>query len=108
MNADVLYGKIMSKFPDDERVKPGLQFRRAIAKALIGNYNGRSLDSRIGRKRPRPTDDDHQVIKCEFRGRCHLCSTKVNDKRTVFKCRECDVFLCFTKDRNCFQEHHAN
>lgn len=38
--------------------------------------------------------------------RCAQCSTKKEPHRTKWFCETCEVGLCMTKDKNCFNEYH--
>ncbi|XP_055877291.1 piggyBac transposable element-derived protein 4-like [Biomphalaria glabrata] len=41
------------------------------------------------------------------RGNCKLCySNEKIVRRTSVKCKVCDVFLCFQKERNCLSQYH--
>lgn len=41
------------------------------------------------------------------RRRCAHCSTKEKEVRTDWKCTICDVPLCISKSRNCFNNYHS-
>ena len=45
----------------------------------------------------------HRLTQCK-RIRCHAYSAKNKEKRTKFKCRECNISLCAT---SCFEVYHT-
>ncbi|EFX69186.1 hypothetical protein DAPPUDRAFT_113839 [Daphnia pulex] len=51
----------------------------------------------------------HLPIFGEARGRCEWCQATTHKKlesRPFSKCKQCNVFLCLGKKRNCFVEYH--
>ncbi len=51
----------------------------------------------------------HLPIFEEARGRCEWCQAtteKRRESRPFSKCKQCKVFLCLGKKRNCFVEYH--
>ena len=46
----------------------------------------------------------HFPLHCERRSRCKLCNSP--SIFTHLKCCKCDVFLCLTKNKNCFLSYH--
>jgi hypothetical protein len=51
----------------------------------------------------------HLPIFGEARGRCEWCQATTKTKlesRPFSKCKQCNVFLCLGKKRNCFVEYH--
>ena len=52
---------------------------------------------------------NHLPIFGEARGRCEWCQAttpKKLESRPFSKCKQCNVFLCLGKKRNCFVEYH--
>lgn len=47
----------------------------------------------------------HIPKSCTIR-RCHNCSTKENPKRSRWECYTCNVALCLTSEKNCFEKFH--
>jgi hypothetical protein len=47
----------------------------------------------------------HIPKSCTIR-RCHNCSTKENPKRSRWECSTCNVALCLTSEKNCFETFH--
>ena len=47
---------------------------------------------------------DHLPIWAEKKGKCRLCP---NNKTTFIKCKKCNVYLCFVRERNCFEAYHV-
>ena len=98
---------------------PLRHFKASIASSLIAAnkpHRGRpsieSISAPKKRKRvqSRPEGDVRTDVvnhmpawddKCQ---RCSFCSTR--SAFTHVKCLKCNVFLCFTKDRNCFKDFH--
>lgn len=39
--------------------------------------------------------------------RCALCSTKMEQHRTRWSCKTCEVGLCLNDKKNCFTKYHA-
>lgn len=43
---------------------------------------------------------------------CRVCAREAGEasarRRTTFKCRLCDVFLCIEQNRHCFKEMHSS
>lgn len=54
----------------------------------------------------RTNSADHQP-EYGSRRRCALCSTKKKQIRTNWLCRQCNVPLCLSKSKNCFETFHT-
>lgn len=113
-NAEFIYQTVMkTNFPNEDRIKDSFDFRRAVATALIGDNTCRQRrvpiqhPSRLQTFIPAPMSPSHQLIKREERRRCVVCTQRKRDIKTNNFCSRCQVFLCFTNNRNCFAEYHS-
>ena len=94
----------------DLPVKMVKDFRVALAKELIGDYasrKGPGCPSKI--PAARRFCQSHFPVRGTDKGRrCHHCyHNKKERHQSVWKCRECDVFLCHNgEDNDCFREYH--
>lgn len=98
INSYLLYKEDMKK--KGQKPMSHLQFRSALANALISSYSCR--------KRPGPLRRSnieniglHMPIKGTYR-RCVSCSAKKLQKRSNIICKQCNVALCKT----CFEPYH--
>lgn len=93
------------------------EFRLRLVDELVGH----KLPTSKGRKRQvskvssykpqvsvqkRQCQSAHMPEISSFR-RCAHCSTKVDQKRTPWICKICDVPLCLLPTRNCFTAYHS-
>jgi hypothetical protein len=95
-------------------------FRRAVidglvAERLVSNKRQSTNSQPIQIKKSKPftpteirlTSSTHQPQRSSRR-RCALCSTKSKQVRTDWICTVCQVPLCLTKNKSCFQRYHTN
>ncbi|XP_050301509.1 piggyBac transposable element-derived protein 4-like [Anthonomus grandis grandis] len=95
-------------------------FRRSIieglvAEALVARKRSASSFETIAIKKNKPYVSEevrfegstHQPER-GTRRRCANCSTKKNQVRTEWVCSVCNVPLCLTKNKTCFQDFHRN
>jgi hypothetical protein len=95
-------------------------FRRAVidglvAERLVSNKRQSTNSQPIQIKKSKPftpteirlTSSTHQPQRSSRR-RCALCSTKSKQVRTDWICTVCQVPLCLTKNKSCFQSYHTN
>jgi len=113
VNSHIIYTKITGE-------KITLKnFRREISKSLVSKtfvqkrrQKGSGSPSPISIKRAsvspsvRKDQSAHQPERTTRR-RCAHCSTKEKEVRTDWKCTICDVPLCISKSRNCFNNYHS-
>ena len=79
-------------------------FRLALAEQLIA---GRCYRKSMGRPRqhplPSPVVPGQHFIDNVGRGNQRTCVV-CRDKRTVYRCKQCDAFMCL---ESCFEQHHS-
>lgn len=108
-NACIVYNQLLK----NENTKPAtsLEYRQMIARGLIGNYTNRMRSlcntplSRKSNIRP-SSKPEHSMEKTNIRRRCVQCAKKKVENRTNCICVICQVYLCFTNERNCFEQFH--
>lgn len=90
-----------------------LEFRASLASELIAEFSSRKYRlSDVKKSGPNSLIKPkcvHNMEKVSSWKRCVYCSR--NDKsykRTNVYCKECNVFLCFTTQRNCFANYHRS
>lgn len=97
------------------------KFRREIVQELVAkkavNLTKKRLSRdftqsiKLGKKKPstsaaiRHTESAHQPVR-DTRRRCANCSTSKQEARTDWICSVCNVPLCLSKRKNCFQAYH--
>ena len=92
------------------------RFRDMLAEALLAGYVGRSKRGRpqamnTGHHEHQQTDE-HAHNGRRKNGRCSVCASQIGSrgqskekgKRTVYKCRQCDVWVCDT-NKSCWRKH---
>ena len=108
----------------DRKKHDYLEFRYALAKELIGSFSSRAV--RVGRPRSLETQQalrlestkSHLPIIDGPKRDCVVC-LKVKEVRGLkrekgarhesqIRCSECNVHLCCTKERQCFQKYHTH
>ncbi|GAB0095806.1 hypothetical protein DMENIID0001_112360 [Sergentomyia squamirostris] len=107
-NALVIYNQLVGKrsAPDKELVF--LKFKQDVTRNLVACSPHRSRSSQVRKTAQLPSKGfTHYLVKTEVRNRCVLCYRNGNkNMKTDCKCAECEVYLCITKDRNCFNQYH--
>ncbi len=102
---------ILSKFFPDIKTKNLKDFRQALAKELIGQYNSRKRRGRPSLQQSmKHFCSSHFPTKAERRGnRCHFCAHYLGKRgETVRQCKDCNLFLCHTgKEDDCFYIYHT-
>jgi hypothetical protein len=97
--------------PEYKAISP-LQYRQLIARFLIGNYTNRKrrLPARPVRSSkntiPAP-QPEHKLVKKAKWKRCAECAKDKIENRTDNMCEICQVHLCYTTSRNCFEKYHT-
>ena len=86
-------------------------FRRVVAHQLVGNFCNRKrpiLTAPIMNKKARVsrTSEPHSMEKTDIRQRCKLCTRNKVKNRTSNKCVQCNIYLCYVKERDCFKLYH--
>lgn len=111
-NAHCIFTQLnQSLNPQTKPITP-LQYRQMIARFLIGSYTNRKRSIPAGPVRsskntlPAP-QPEHQLAKMEKRMRCAQCAKDKVENRTDNMCQTCQVHLCYTKARNCFEKYHT-
>ena len=112
-NAFVIYMKSYNEKEGLEKMD-SKTFRRIIARSLIGNYTSRKRNISLASistssKRAKYGQTSvvrHTLEKVGTRQRCKLCTSNKIQNRTNNKCVECNIYLCFVKDRDCFKLYH--
>lgn len=108
-NSCIIYNQIAKKRGIGKTLSL-LEFRRELARSLMSEFRSRS------RAVPQSKTSDlslditikHIVKKSKDRRRCALCYQKKLERRTNCLCGECNIYLCVTSTRNCFDEYHNN
>ena len=111
-NSHVVYVQLMLESDSEKKSVTPLEYRQMIARALIGKYTSRKRgtpsapvkSSRTVAPAPKP---EHSLVRSDIRRRCAECAKTGTENRTDSKCDICDVYLCYTKARNCFAEYHS-
>ena len=102
---------VLSRFLPDLKTKSLKDFRMALAKELIGEYNSRKRKGRRVANTPTkrfcpshfPTKADHR------RNKCHYCACYLHKRgETAWECTDCNVYLCHTgSSDDCFCIYHT-
>ena len=107
-NAYILYQKLNP----GTKIK-SLDFRRSVARGLVGTFTSRKHGLHSYTSKKRCTDSpagglpvSHLPEMTESRKRCKFCSTNGRENRTNVICKTCGIHLCFTAGRNCYAEYH--
>jgi len=111
INSWLLYRRHVESLGQPHRVLPSKEFRLAVSKSLRGAP--KQHIKKVAKKliqEPRGFRPDssvrfegqHSPIYGDKQARCKLCC----DGKTKVKCPKCQVYLCFTPLRNCFQHFH--
>ena len=111
-NACCVYNDLTTLEETVSKRLKNLEYRQMIARYLIGVYSNRE------RKVPRAVTGrfsvaaaakpEHVMIKNTQRNRCVQCKKIKRENRTYNICQTCQVYLCYTTDRNCFAAYHEN
>ena len=72
--------------------------------ALLPQKRRRRSGESISNRETRFDEVGHFAVYCEKRSRCELCNS--SSIFTHLKCCKCEVFLCLTKNKNCFLSYH--
>ena len=97
------------------------EIRMSIAHDLIAESRALKITSVV--RRPRVGVDapvrrldpaNHSPVKVEKRQRCELCKIRLKRRgknpqqapKSFVRCTYCDVALCVSRDRRCFEEFH--
>ena len=119
INAGIVYQKLGCNInvPSTSGASQNLNFRRIIAKRLIGDWSRGQQGTRVrpvmvvnrGIGRGDAMETDHKPTREEKRRRCTKCykDSKADTKTNMF-CSKCGVYLCLNKERNCFGLYHSN
>ena len=92
-----------------------LDFKIAVAKSLIGRYSNRQRSFPLSRTSKRKALEWSLLMEIpthlpEFnkkRMRCNFCKNEGADQKTFVSCSTCGLYLCCTKEKNCFLKHHV-
>lgn len=105
INACIIHNQIVSEGTPG-KVLSGLEYRQEIARTLIGNFSSRNRNTPHPKSSVKVSLPTHEIEKEDVRRRCFICSREKKDIKTNTKCKTCNVFLCFTNNRNCFAKYH--
>ena len=78
-----------------------LDFKIVVAKPLVGRYSNRNRSFCTTRLSKQKSHDSEYK-----RMRCHDCKNESSDFKSFMSCQACGLYLCLTKERNCFLKHH--
>ncbi len=108
VNAFIVQEKLAKTEWASDRPKTLIDFKRKVALSLIGSYTSRA---RPATSRPAvcPPSSFHRVAMVETKGRCRYCySQGQKDVKVFTKCETCQVHLCISKSKDCFNEYHES
>lgn len=105
VNSFIIQEKLAETEWAGDRPKTLLDFKRKIALSLIGSYTSRA---RPATSRPAVCPPSfHRVAMVETKGRCKFCYAQNRKDVKVFtKCETCQVHLCISKGKDCFNQFH--
>ena len=91
-----------------------LNFKIIVAKVLIGRYSNHNRSfstTKLSKRKSREPSMTREVPTRmpEFqqkRMRCHYCQNESSDLKSFVSCWACGLYLCLTKNRNCFLKRH--
>ena len=92
-----------------------LDFKIVVAKSLIRRYSNRQRSfplSRTSKQKALESSLPKEIPTYmpglnKKRMRCNFCKNEGADHKTFLSCLTCGLYLCCTKDINCFLKHHA-
>ena len=105
VNSFIIQEKLAESEWAADRPKTLLDFKRRVALDLIGSYTSRNrfATSRSGKKTPL----FHRVAMIDTKARCKNCySQGKKDVKVFTKCETCEVHLCISKTKDCFNHYH--
>nr|XP_033799977.1 piggyBac transposable element-derived protein 4-like [Geotrypetes seraphini] len=111
-NAHCIFTQLNLNMNPQCKAMTPLQYRQLIARFLIGNYTNRKRSLPAGPVRssknsiPSPMPE-HKLAKMGKRKRCAQCAKDKIENRTDNICEICQVHLCYTSSRNCFEKYHT-
>ena len=123
VNSWFLYRRNTKVLNPTSKTMPMHKFQIMVAKGLVSTnkrLRGRPslehmltpIHTHVQRVQSKPTLDtrrdglDHFPISEEVRQRCRQCPLGSN-RWSFVRCKKCNVWLCFNKQRNCFLDYHA-
>lgn len=68
----------------------------------------RSSEDKKFQESQRYQPHSHFAMVSDKRNRCSYCYINGSESKTSMYCSSCDVHLCLTKDKNCFEAYHSN
>lgn len=91
------------------------EFRMQLCTHLVNEYTSRQRPTYERQKQGRRQSKllveavapEHQISRQEKRQRCHNCAQNKRESKTNIKCETCNLYFCFVKDRDCFNEYHT-
>jgi hypothetical protein len=109
-NAYCIYKELLEKNEPATKPMTRLDYRRVIARTLIGKYSNRERTASTSSSGKASVDaaptPEHKLQKTAIRRRCVQCAKSKLQGRTNNICSTCQVYLCYTTDRNCFAAYH--
>ena len=111
-NACIVYNDLMKAENSESKPFTTLEFREDVATKLIGKYSSRQRNIPTTSKKTKissilpASQPRHSLQKGKKRKRCVFRSENGVENRTNNNCDVCDVYLCFTNQRDCFAAHH--
>ena len=127
-NSYIVKGHFKEHAPENHRRRDFTAFREDLIHELVGNW--RTQKARRGRKRketPFQLENVGEHFPAKGEGSDHTCQVCREKRRrfmavnpdvpnaelphklsnTTFKCEACDVYLCISRERNCFHAWHT-
>ena len=116
VNSFILFKLMMARYPDNPQLQrlaqlSQLEFREELVKELIGLKDNKEVPVYQPGYNV-PVDEDYVTKHLpnwnEKRRNCQVCYKRSGvEAKSFVSCVQCDVFLCFNKDRNCFAMWHS-
>ena len=106
VNSFIVQEKLAETESASDRPKTLLDFKRKIALSLISSYTSRARSATL-KPTVNPPSSFHRVSMVETKGRCKFCYTQGQKDVKVFtKCETCQVHLCISKSKDCYNQYH--
>ena len=107
MNSHIVYTKLGNSISL-------IDFKIVVAKSLIARYSNRQRTFPLSRKSKRKALESslpkeiptHMPEFNEKRMQCNFCKNEGANHKKFVSCPTCGLYLCYTKERNCFLKQH--
>lgn len=102
-NAYLLYVKLHEAQRMEGPLLSSVEYRQHVAQELTKEIPRRQPISPVLGTSSLLT---HKMRKAKKSKKCINCAEILLERRTYYECTTCNVHLCFTKNRNCFEDYH--